>query len=160
MRHLVSNRDPLERAWQLGRDSSLEKPRKKIADPFRSTDRVEANVADGWSGIDAALGVGNVDDGVIQADAMRMKNELDDVVDLPLCSELPLSGRGLGQTGCTLKHEPVLLGPVQHPVVELGVGCNLEIKPIINTFVTMLEIGKAITVRPARLLHIYQLNLG
>ena len=99
----------------------------------------------------------NVDDLEIKPSPAGVEHELDHVRHLPPGSVRPSRARDV-ETEQTSNHEPVFIASILHPVVEFGINCNFDAHLLLETAVTILEIGHPILVVADLLLN--QLQLG
>ena len=103
------------------------------------------------------VGVGNVEDGEVQINTLGLQDGVQELVDLPLGSYLPVAPREIAGDPLEADNgEPVLLGPVDHPVGKLGVAGNLEVTRSGQLTVAVLQENQTIIVVTHRFLNMIQ----
>ena len=94
---------------------------KDIPDPRRNGHGVHPDVVRCGTGSQVAEGVDDQQHSEVQTNSVDVEDVFDQVRNLMTSSILPLAWGHLSEPGQPLDCEPVLLGPVEHPIVELGV---------------------------------------
>ena len=121
--------------------------------------RIHLNIVVSRAGV-LVLPVCDVQDLEIQSRSVSLEHKLDVIGDLPPGSVLPLLPGELTQPGQTGNGEPIFVGPVGDPVVELGVDGNLKADLTLETAVTALEVGHPVLVMSNLLLNLNELRFG
>ena len=95
----------------------------------------------------------------IETSSISLKNELSSIGNLFLDSVGPLLASDVGQMWQALDDNPIFIILVPHPVIELGVNCDLRISLALKPSVTILEIGHSVLVVSDLLLDLGKLHL-
>lgn len=127
MSDLVSDTNVLELGWQLDGVHTPEEPRVDLPESLGDVDGVHPHVQS-WNTSPVTIGIPDVQDVEVETDLVQVENVFEKLSDLLLSGNLPLPrGEVAGQPWKAEDGEPILLGPVDHPVTELGVRCDLDV---------------------------------
>ena len=97
--------------------------------------------------------VNDVEDGVLHGGLADLQDELDGIINLSLDSQLPLAIIGRSDAREPEDRHPILLRTIVHPVVELGVGGELDVTAGGESTMAVLEISQTIVMLPNCLLN-------
>ena len=103
-------------------------------------------------------GVDHQQNGEVDSGLVQMENVLDEVSNLSASCTMPLAWRHL-EPWQTPDSEPVLLGPVQHPVIELRIGGHLEVDLALELVMTIFDECHAIIMVSNILTNLGELGL-
>ena len=98
-----------------------EKAGVQSADSLRALDRVKLDVENGNTGVPSPERVEHQKHVVLHVDAQGPKHQAEEIHDLLANCIRPLTTTFVGQSWQPIDGEPVLLGPVDGEVLELGV---------------------------------------
>ena len=133
---------------------------KQFPQPLGGVDGVHLDIVGGGPGRVWPKWIGDVQDLEVESITISLKDELDRVGNLFLDCSGPLLTRHIGQMRQTLDNDPVLVVLVTNPVVKFGVGSLLEIDLMLESHVTVLEVGHSVLVMADLFLNLSELRLA
>ena len=91
---------------------------------------------------------------------MHLQDLTQELGDLALDGHLPIARRQVaGDSLQSSNVEPVLLGAVGEPIVELGIRSDLERDPLLDVTVIVLEISESVIMNSNSLTDLNELNI-
>ena len=138
---------------------ATKEPGIHITEATGGIDTVELNVVNGLASLPETKRIVNVDDDVIDPGVVELAHLLEDLVHHLLGGLLPLARRHIRKSLRTEDSQPILLGTIQHPIVELCVRRSLEIETVVEIAMALLQIHDTIVMLAAEMLHVIELGI-